>query len=67
MTTYHSDGTRIATGAPFTEARTRAADGDELLAEVWDSRTPGRRVAAAAFVPGQLSQAVIRHGGGEPA
>lgn len=64
MTTYCSDGQDIATGEPFLEARTAAADRDELLDEVWGALAPEFRVAAAVFEPGRLSDAAIRH---EPA
>ena len=61
MTTYRSDGHRVATGVPFLEARTEAADQDELLEEVWAALAPEFRVAMAAFEPGRLADAAIRH------
>jgi IMP cyclohydrolase len=60
MTTYRSNGKHVATGEPFTEARTHAADPDGLLAEVWNSLRPELRVAAAAFEAGRLADAAIR-------
>jgi IMP cyclohydrolase len=59
MTTYRSDGDQVATGEPFVEARTDAADRDELLAELWGALSPQFRVAAAVFEPGRLADAVI--------
>ncbi len=61
MTTYHSDGASVATGEPFFEARTEAADQDELLEELWGTLTPELRVAVAVFEPGRLADAAIRH------
>ncbi|MFE0420979.1 IMP cyclohydrolase [Streptomyces sp. NPDC058953] len=61
MTTYRSDGHRVATGVPFLEARTAAADQDELLEEVWAALAPEFRVAMAVFEPGRLADAAIRH------
>ncbi|MDX6316363.1 MAG: hypothetical protein QOF44_5827, partial [Streptomyces sp.] len=43
------------------EARTEAANRDELLDELWDSLAPEFRVAVATFEPGHLSDAAIRH------
>ncbi|WP_261568838.1 IMP cyclohydrolase [Frankia gtarii] len=60
MTTYRCDGHDIATGEPFVDTRTAAADREALLAEVWDALTPQLRVAAAVFTPGQLADAAIR-------
>ena len=61
MTTYRSDGHRVATGKPFLEARTGAADPAELLDEVWGALTPEFRVATTVFEPGRLAEAAIRH------
>ncbi|WP_392675878.1 IMP cyclohydrolase [Streptomyces sp. LN785] len=61
MTTYRSDGHQVATGVPFLEARTGAADQDELLEEVWAALAPEFRVAMAVFEPGRLADAAIRH------
>ncbi|MER5185582.1 IMP cyclohydrolase [Streptomyces sp. NPDC002896] len=61
MTTYRSDGHHVATGEPFLEARTGAADRDELLQELWGSLTPELRVAVAVFEPGRLADAAIRN------
>lgn len=61
MTTYRSDGERIATGEPFLEARTEAADQSEFLEELWGALAPEFRVAVAVFEPGRLADAVIRH------
>ncbi|MFE2427536.1 IMP cyclohydrolase [Streptomyces sp. NPDC059373] len=61
MTTYRSDGHHVATGEPFIEARTEAANRDELLEELWDALAPEFRVAVATFEPGHLSDAAIRH------
>ena len=61
MTTYRSDGRSIATGEPFLEARTEAADQDELLEELWGALTPEFRVAVAVFESGRLADAAIRH------
>ena len=63
MTTYRSNGKQVATGEPFTEARTQAADRQGLLAEVWGSLRPELRVAAAAFEAGRLADAAIRLAG----
>lgn len=64
MTTYRSDGGEaVATAEPYAEARTAAAGRSDLLAEVWGALDPGLRVAAAAFVPGELARAaVVRRG-----
>ena len=51
MTTYHSHGHSVATGEPFLEAQTEAADQDELLEELWGALTPELRVAVAVFEP----------------
>jgi IMP cyclohydrolase len=59
MTTYRSDGDHVATGEPFVEARTDAADRDELLEELWCALAPEFRVAAVVFEPGRLDDAVI--------
>ena len=61
MTTYCSDGQNVATGEPFLEARTAAADQEELLAEMWGALAPEFRVAAAVFEPERLADAAIRH------
>ncbi|MDX2683212.1 hypothetical protein [Streptomyces soliscabiei] len=61
MTTYHSDGRSVATGEPLLDARTEAADQDELLEELWVALTPKLRVAVAVFEPGRLADAAIRH------
>ncbi|MEV0091949.1 IMP cyclohydrolase [Streptomyces sp. NPDC050738] len=61
MTTYRSDGHVVATAEPYLEARTEAAGRDELLEELWSGLPPELRVAAAAFEPGRLADAVIRH------
>ncbi|MFF2022792.1 IMP cyclohydrolase [Streptomyces sp. NPDC058171] len=61
MTTYRSDGHAVATGEPFHEVRTRAADRDELLEELWGALDPELRVAVAVFEPGRLADAAIRH------
>jgi IMP cyclohydrolase len=61
MTTYRSDGRSVSTGEPFLEARTEAADQDELLEELWGALTPELRVAVAVFEPGRLADAAIRH------
>lgn len=61
MTTYRSDGTEVATGAPFTEVRVTAPNRAELLDIVWSSLTPELRVAAATFTPESLADAAIRH------
>jgi hypothetical protein len=60
MTTYRSDGQRVATGEPFVEARTGADDKGELLDEIWGALAPEFRVAAAVFEPGSLADASIR-------
>ncbi|HEX4093829.1 MAG TPA: IMP cyclohydrolase [Trebonia sp.] len=60
MTTYRSDGDRVATGDPFLEARTEAADHGELLAGLWEALAPELRVAAAVFEPGRLAAAALR-------
>lgn len=61
MTTYRSDGRVVATGEPFLEVRTDAADRDELLEELWGALVPELRVAVAVFEPGRLADAAIRH------
>jgi IMP cyclohydrolase len=61
MTTYRSDGRQVATGEPFLEARTVAADPGGLLEEVWAALSPEVRVATAIFEPGRLADASIRH------
>ncbi|WEV23764.1 hypothetical protein OYE22_00155 [Streptomyces sp. 71268] len=61
MTTYRSDGHTVATGEPFLEVRTTAADRGQLLEELWGALTPELRVAAAVFEPGRLADATIRH------
>ncbi|MFI0721589.1 IMP cyclohydrolase [Streptomyces sp. NPDC021224] len=60
MTTYLSDGVTVATGAPFTQTRTTAADRAELLDDIWSALTPELRVAAATFAPHGLAAAGIR-------
>jgi len=60
VTTYQSDGHQVATGEPFIEARTEAADQYELLEELWEALAPEYRVAATVFEPGHLSDAIIR-------
>src|SRR5882757_1044225 len=64
MTTYRSEGRTPATGEPYEEARTRAADRGALLAEIWDALDPELRVGAGAFIPGELGAAVLRQRGG---
>lgn len=54
MTTYRSDGDRVATGDPFLEARTEAADPREFLEELWGALALEFRVAVAVFEPGRL-------------
>jgi IMP cyclohydrolase len=61
MTTYRSDGDRVAAGEPFVEARTEAADHNDLLEELWGALAPEFRVAVAVFEPGRLADAAIRH------
>lgn len=61
MTTYHSDGQEIATGAPFLEIRTTAETRGDLLDELWAALSPQLRIAAAFFTPGDLTNSGIRH------
>lgn len=62
MTTYRSVGHLVATGEPFLEVRTEAADQDELLEELWGGAlAPDPRVAVAVFGPARLADAAIRH------
>ncbi|AUG80674.1 hypothetical protein CFP65_6001 [Kitasatospora sp. MMS16-BH015] len=61
MTTYRSDGEQVATAEPYHETRTGAADGAQLLDEVWGALTPELRVAAAVFEPGKVTGAALRH------
>jgi IMP cyclohydrolase len=51
LTTYASDGTEVRSGAPYIEARSGAANAEELLAEVWSGLSADYRVAAAVFNP----------------
>lgn len=51
LTTYRSDGKEVTTAAPYEEVSVVASDGAELLAEIWESLTPGHRVAAAVLDP----------------
>ncbi|WP_234327361.1 IMP cyclohydrolase [Streptomyces sp. NRRL WC-3742] len=60
MTTYRSDGNKIATGDPLAEVRIAAGDRSDLLEELWSSLPPQLRIAAAVFAPGGLVQADIR-------
>ncbi|MGW3564860.1 IMP cyclohydrolase [Streptomyces sp. NPDC000941] len=60
MTTYHSNGQEIATGAPFTEIRTTAETSGDLLDELWSALPPHLRIAAAVFTPGDLAGSSIR-------
>jgi IMP cyclohydrolase len=60
MTTYRSDGERIATNDPFAEVRVDAADRAELIEELWSALTPELRVAAAVFAPDGIAAADIR-------
>jgi len=62
MTTYRSDGRQVATGEPFLEARTGAAEPDELLEEVWAALAPEFRVAMTVFEPGRLASAAVPPG-----
>ncbi|GAA2086137.1 hypothetical protein GCM10009759_06610 [Kitasatospora saccharophila] len=50
-TTYRSDGTTVATAAPFQETSVAAADGAELLEELWSALDPRFRVAAVVLDP----------------
>ncbi|WP_030864606.1 IMP cyclohydrolase [Streptomyces sp. NRRL S-37] len=61
MTTYHSNGQEVATGAPFTEIRTTAETRSGLLDELWSALPPHLRIAAAVFAPGDLAGSSIRH------
>jgi hypothetical protein len=61
MTTYQSVGRTPVTAEPYGEARTRAADRGALPAEIWGGLDPELRVAAAAFTPGRLGAAELRH------
>jgi IMP cyclohydrolase len=61
MTTYHSDGDEMTTGAPFIEFHTTADNRTDLLEEVWSELPPRLRIAAAVFAPGGLVSAAIRH------
>ena len=49
MTTYHSDGHEIATGAPFIEVRTTADNHRDLLDELWSALTPELRIFAGSL------------------
>ncbi|MEU5647416.1 IMP cyclohydrolase [Streptomyces milbemycinicus] len=60
MTTYHSNGQEIATGAPFTEIRTTAETCGDLLDELWSALPPHLRIAAAVFTPRDLAGSSIR-------
>lgn len=60
MTTYHSNGHEIATGAPFTEIRTAAETSSALLDELWSALPPHFRIAAAVFTLGGLAGSRIR-------
>ena len=61
MTTYRSEGRTPVTAEPYVEVGTGAADRSALLAEIWDALDPELRVAAAAFTPGRLAAAELRH------
>jgi Archaeal IMP cyclohydrolase len=60
MTTYHSNGQEVATGAPFAEIRTTAETSSDLLDELWSALPPQLRIAAAVFRPGDLAGSSIR-------
>jgi hypothetical protein len=60
MTTYHSNGQEIATGAAFTEIRTTAEPRSALLDELWSALPPHLRIAAAVFTPEDLASSSIR-------
>jgi hypothetical protein len=51
LTTYRSDGRTVAVGAPYEETTVRAADGPDLLEEIWNALHPEYRVAAAVLDP----------------
>lgn len=62
LTTYFSDGEKIAGGQPFIEARCAANDAAALLDEVWSSLNPAYRVAALVLpVSAAPSDALIRN------
>ncbi|KAB8164309.1 hypothetical protein FH609_014000 [Streptomyces sp. 3MP-14] len=61
MTTYRSDGGTVLPAEPYAEATTEAADAAGFLDEMWRALTPELRVAAAAFTPGRLTGAALRH------
>jgi len=60
MTTYRSDGRTVATGAPYLEARTDAAEPAVLLDEIWGALARELRVGVAVFRPGRLAEAIVR-------
>ncbi|WP_441247930.1 IMP cyclohydrolase [Kitasatospora sp. McL0602] len=51
LTTYRSDGQTVAVAPPYQETSVGAADGDELLEEIWAALDPTYRVAAAVLDP----------------
>ncbi|MHA6763379.1 IMP cyclohydrolase [Streptacidiphilus sp. PAMC 29251] len=62
-TTYRSDGSAVATGAPWVEFRTSAGADEDLLEQLWAAVTPRFRVAAAVFTQGRLPGAAVRQAG----
>ncbi|WP_377267951.1 IMP cyclohydrolase [Peterkaempfera sp. SMS 1(5)a] len=66
MTTYHSNGHEIATGAPFLEVGIDADGPRNLLDELWESLPPQLRIAAAVFPPGGLARSDIRQAAAAP-
>jgi len=51
LTTYRSDGTEVATAAPFDEVSVTAQDNLQLLEQIWSALNPAYRVAAAVLDP----------------
>ncbi|MEW6554386.1 MAG: IMP cyclohydrolase [Actinomycetota bacterium] len=62
LTTYHSDGQTIIGGQPFVAVRISAANGAELLDELWSGLNPDYRVAAMVLpVTEEVAGALIRN------
>lgn len=61
LSTYESDGQRVATARHHLDVLVDAGDAGQLLDEVWQALDPGFLVAATAFAPQDGVEGEVRH------
>jgi len=61
LSTYHSDGTQVATARRHLDLSLTAEDASQLLEELWKAMDHRFLVAATVFAPQQGVQGIVRH------